>query len=567
MGKKIWKKSTTLSITVVVGILCLIPMLNGISVDNGKILTYFNYDGKTLFVGGSGPNNYTRIQDAINDAQNGDTVFVYNGTYYGNIKLNKAIHLIGENKYTTIIDGRRMNDVISVSTDLTVIRGFTIQNSGRSDSLTVCDAGIEFHSDKNTVSDTIVSNNKYGIYIESFFNSNIIADSNISSNDIGVVIWGSGNTLSHNIISCNDQGGVFFWSDSNTAKKNIISNNGRDYRGMDFTGWCNTIVDNVFLNNGVFASTIEPYQDIVLNNTVDGKPLIYLENERNKVVDNAGQVILVQCEDITVMDSEISHVPVGIQLRRTKNCLIIDNKISNCTWEGVYLTGSLNNIIAHNYLSHNSAGIGLSSSSDNDLIFNTLVYNTEGIRVGEGSSNSILNNIISSNSGKGISLSYDDKTFVINNSISKGLYGILLSHSRTDFIYGNNFTGNEVSLISSRRNILHKNSFEKITLISSKLNKITKNNILMDDKGVVFGNSLINRWNKNYWKGHIIGPKFIRGHFYWGNGPSMRHITVYDVDWHPARKPYEISPIKSNIYGLFFPLPFSLVLPFTPTIK
>jgi len=36
---------------------------------------------RTLYVGGSGPGNYTKIQDAIDDASYGDTVFVYNGTY------------------------------------------------------------------------------------------------------------------------------------------------------------------------------------------------------------------------------------------------------------------------------------------------------------------------------------------------------------------------------------------------------------------------------------------------------------------------------------------------------
>jgi len=33
--------------------------------------------GSTLYVGGSGPNNYTSIQDAINDASDGDTIYVY----------------------------------------------------------------------------------------------------------------------------------------------------------------------------------------------------------------------------------------------------------------------------------------------------------------------------------------------------------------------------------------------------------------------------------------------------------------------------------------------------------
>jgi hypothetical protein len=34
--------------------------------------------GKTLYVGGSGPGNYTKIQDAIDNASNGNIVFVYN---------------------------------------------------------------------------------------------------------------------------------------------------------------------------------------------------------------------------------------------------------------------------------------------------------------------------------------------------------------------------------------------------------------------------------------------------------------------------------------------------------
>ena len=37
--------------------------------------------GTWLYVGGSGPGNYTRIQDAINDSSDGDTVFVYSGHY------------------------------------------------------------------------------------------------------------------------------------------------------------------------------------------------------------------------------------------------------------------------------------------------------------------------------------------------------------------------------------------------------------------------------------------------------------------------------------------------------
>jgi len=64
------------------------------------------YNGNTLYVGGTGEGNYTRIQDAINDANDGDTIFVYDDSspYEGFGISDKSVNLVGENKNTTIID-------------------------------------------------------------------------------------------------------------------------------------------------------------------------------------------------------------------------------------------------------------------------------------------------------------------------------------------------------------------------------------------------------------------------------------------------------------------------------
>ena len=80
-----------------------------------------------LYVGGSGPGNYTRIQDAINASSDGDTVFVFNDSspYDGVVLVSKSLTIIGENKYTTIVESGGF--VISVSN--VTITGFTIQNS------------------------------------------------------------------------------------------------------------------------------------------------------------------------------------------------------------------------------------------------------------------------------------------------------------------------------------------------------------------------------------------------------------------------------------------------------
>ncbi len=44
-------------------------------------------NGNTLYVGGSGPSNYTKIQDAIDNSSDDDTVFVYHGVYLENLLI------------------------------------------------------------------------------------------------------------------------------------------------------------------------------------------------------------------------------------------------------------------------------------------------------------------------------------------------------------------------------------------------------------------------------------------------------------------------------------------------
>jgi len=82
-----------------------------------------------LYVGGDGPGNYTSIQHAVNDANWGDTVFVYEGTYYENIVIEKSINVIGEDRNSTIVEGRTdpWDHVFHLECNDIVIKGFTIK--------------------------------------------------------------------------------------------------------------------------------------------------------------------------------------------------------------------------------------------------------------------------------------------------------------------------------------------------------------------------------------------------------------------------------------------------------
>jgi len=70
------------------------------------------------------------IQEAIDMANAGDTVFVEAGVYYEHLFVNKPLSLVGESKETTVIDAGGTGTVVVVNSDNVTFRGFTVRNSG-----------------------------------------------------------------------------------------------------------------------------------------------------------------------------------------------------------------------------------------------------------------------------------------------------------------------------------------------------------------------------------------------------------------------------------------------------
>ena len=81
---------------------------------------------KILYVGGIGTGNYTSIEAAIDDAIDGDSVFVYKGKYEEQIIINKQISLISEGINITNIYINSGGEIIKVTASNVIISGFTI---------------------------------------------------------------------------------------------------------------------------------------------------------------------------------------------------------------------------------------------------------------------------------------------------------------------------------------------------------------------------------------------------------------------------------------------------------
>jgi parallel beta-helix repeat protein len=292
----------SLAIGLCILLICsiFIPITVGFNVKVSKIEQPSNMcNGNTLYVGGSGPSNYTRIQDAIDNATGGDTVYVYSGIYYENIIVDKTINLIGENRETTVIDGGYTRaEIVDVRVDNIEICCFTIMNGYPGINLYNSDnhkiylnniidnwIGLSLtYSNNNQISNNFISSNGYiGIELHFISSNNTFSYNNILNNgDSG--IWFEAccnNTISNNIIKSNNQSGLWF---EDYCYNNIIYNNtiilNKNYGGIhgcnDFS--FNTISFNTFINNrfGIYImygfGNPSDNNQIYRNNFIDNTP-------------------------------------------------------------------------------------------------------------------------------------------------------------------------------------------------------------------------------------------------------------------------------------------------------
>jgi nitrous oxidase accessory protein len=244
-------------------------------------------DATTIVV----PDDYSRVQEAIDAANDGDTVFVKKGIYQEpTLEINKSLSIIGENVYNTtlnlnppLIEAFILRNwlwipatAITINADNVKIQGFTI-NIPRGD----YGFGGGLHASGDTIEliGNKIANN--GVYLSGISIS--VADNSISGT---LEIIGSNQTIannsiqkflkiqgSHNKITCNTineiiqlngssnlaSGNSFFMLEMEDSSSNFIIDNFFECLELEERGqFCsdNIIAKNQITGNGGFNSGI-----------------------------------------------------------------------------------------------------------------------------------------------------------------------------------------------------------------------------------------------------------------------------------------------------------------------
>jgi parallel beta-helix repeat protein len=347
------------------------------------------------------------------------------------------------------------------------------------------DKGVYIYRRNNVaVRNVQVRNFYYGIFLFDSQNC-IVSDNFLANNCFGVFAYVlEGVVISKNLINNNVDGGVLISGSLNS----IVSQNNITGNGVFGGLWIgqsdgNIISGNIFVNSGLGLEG--SFNNIIVNNTVNGRPLIYIENNSNITIGEAGQVILINCTNILVKNLELSNTYVGIYLWNTTNATIVENKINN-NYIGVYLVHSFSNVISKNNITNNErCGVLLRASNNN--IINQNIFVDDGLHVEASYGNIVYDNMV------------NDKPLVylegVEDVVIEGEVGqiILVGCNRITVKNLNIFnTSVGIQLINTYNSIISNNNlvtkFRGIFLCQSINNLISQNKIttyLSHSSGIV----------------------------------------------------------------------------------
>lgn len=310
--------------------------------------------GETIIVSQDGSSDHENIQDAIDNATEGDTIRVWEGTYEENVVVNKTVSLVGNGSETTTIDGGGEGDVVRIEADWCNVSLFSVTGGGSQDS------GIKVGSNKNNIFENNCSNNDFGIYLENSgdctIENNICSVNGAITNGYGIYLKKSnGCSIANNTCSENNRRGIYLYN-SDTC----------------------TIENNTCSSNSVYGIILKDSSDCTI--------------ERNTCSNNDCGISLDTSRNCTLSNNTCySNNWDGIYLNSCSYCTIKNNSCNSNKWRGIILCNHSNhNTLSNNTISENRIGINLQySSRDNNTAYHNDIYNnTEyGINTTDSSCN------------------------------------------------------------------------------------------------------------------------------------------------------------------------------------
>lgn len=316
------------------------------------------------------PIHYETIQDAIDAAGEGATIFVRNGRYPEHITIDKPLKIEGESKENTTIDcygipGSRQVVFIN-SSDVTVCN-FTIKDPDYYPYY-----GIQIGEDwKPCIKNIRISGNKIrqcarGIEIK-------------NASDIYI----TDNEFEENT-PCSISSSGFYPSIEVINNNMTLEEKCEDSVGIEITRSNNSY----FFHNKI----VNIDEGIC---TKEDSWSRYVDNEISGSVDG---ILIKIGQNNTIVGNQIEYTTLGISIEmRSSNNTVTENKIAgNSRGTGIKISSGGNNTIARNNVTTAQSGVDVYSSNNNSIEDNFIYSCGQACKLTSSSFNDIIDNIICS---------------------------------------------------------------------------------------------------------------------------------------------------------------------------
>jgi len=323
-------------------------------------------NGETITVSRAGHGDHRQIQSAIDASQEGDTIRVWEGSYYENIVVDRPVDLVGNGSEVTMIhhDGNDMSDnvpVVRIESDEVHLSGLYIYGGyAYSD-------GLLIESSRNTITDNLISGNRAGIRLSG----------------------SKGNTFMDNIIRNNDQEGIhLIHSDNNVIYNNLVSNNGDNGIHLGNSDW-NILRENICSYHDLQGIELEGSH----NNAIIGNICLY--NGQN------GMYLKGSHRNLLSNNTSVNNHWIGIHFQNSDHNELLNNNCSYNGKDGISLYLADNNILESNECWHNNQdGIYMWLSEFNRLERNTCLNNLlRDIFLEKSDDNILIQNVMLEDNG------------------------------------------------------------------------------------------------------------------------------------------------------------------------
>jgi parallel beta-helix repeat protein len=318
------------------------------------------------------PDDFQTIQEAIDNAVAGDTVFVRVGTYYEHVVVNQTVSLLGEDVSTTIVDGSGTGHVFAVEKDGVTITGFTVQHSGA----ILGNAGLWLNNvSLCSVSENRIRDNFAGIWLDGASGNRITANEIFANADDGIVFNHShNNTISENHIALHEYFGIVMnWSHNNTISGNNVTLTIGPSHGDGINLWRssgNRILQNHVYDNNRYGIRLEVESN---TNTVAGNHISACLT---------GLQVYNYSSHNTLRDNHVANCSTGLELSRFVTDTALANNTVTGNGVGINLNSwSTSNTLAANHVADNTAGLQFTSAHQNEVCLNNLTGNDIGASV------------------------------------------------------------------------------------------------------------------------------------------------------------------------------------------